>query len=79
MFFEFGRSKMILSRLFLTCVLMIFFLPFAFGEAIPSEHEIDTLAQKTLAEWDIPGLGLAVVHKGKQLRITGYGIKQRGC
>jgi hypothetical protein len=45
---------------------------------VPSKQEIDALAEKTLAEWDIPGLALAVVYKGKPICISGYGTKKRG-
>ncbi len=43
-----------------------------------SEHDIDDLAKKAITEWDIPGLGLAIVHNGKPLRVCGYGTKKRG-
>lgn len=49
----------------------------AFG-AIPSSQEIDSMANATLKEWDIPGMSIAVVHKGKDVKVAGYGVKQRG-
>ena len=43
-----------------------------------SSKKIDQLAEQTLKEWEIPGLALAVVHKGKEVRVAGYGVKERG-
>ena len=46
--------------------------------SIPDQHEIDSMSCETLKEWDIPGMAIAVVHKGKNVAIAGYGVKQRG-
>lgn len=46
--------------------------------AIPSQKEIDAAANRTLKEWEIPGLALSIVHQGKQLKCEGYGVKERG-
>lgn len=44
----------------------------------PSSTDIDTMAQQTLQEWGIPGMAVAVVHKGNNLTVAGYGVRQRG-
>jgi CubicO group peptidase (beta-lactamase class C family) len=41
-------------------------------------QKIDEFAERTLKEWEIPGLSLAVVHKGKEVRVAGYGVRERG-
>lgn len=46
--------------------------------AIPEPNDIDTMANDTLQEWDIPGMAVAIVHKGKDVAVTGYGVQQRG-
>lgn len=43
---------------------------------IPTK-EIDELALQTLKEWDIPGMGLSIVYKGNDYKISGYGLKKR--
>lgn len=43
-----------------------------------SSQEIDELVHFTMKEWNIPGLGLSVVHKGKDLKVSGYGVKCLG-
>lgn len=72
------KNQMIIIRAVLSCILMMLFFSVAYGESSPSKQEIDSLAQKTLSEWDIPGLGIAVVHKGSLVCVSGYGIKRRG-
>jgi hypothetical protein len=45
--------------------LAILWMPlFSWAEA-PSSQDIDALVQKTLTEWQIPGLALAIVHTAK--------------
>jgi CubicO group peptidase (beta-lactamase class C family) len=44
----------------------------------PTPQEIDRLAEETLKEWGIPGLSLAVIKKGQELKLAGYGIKAKG-
>jgi CubicO group peptidase (beta-lactamase class C family) len=60
------------------CLITVMFSLSCFAEEIPSTQEIDALAKKTLSEWDIPGLALAIVHKGKPIVVAGYGVKERG-
>jgi len=40
--------------------------------------EIDTLVEEVLTEWKIPGLALAIIHKGEEIKVAGYGVKKRG-
>lgn len=39
---------------------------------------IDQYAEKTLQTWNIPGLSLAIVHKGQEVKVQGYGYRARG-
>ncbi|MEI6242914.1 MAG: serine hydrolase [Chlamydiota bacterium] len=48
------------------------------AENISLDREIDILSEATLQEWAIPGLALSVIHKGKEIKVAGYGVKQRG-
>ena len=48
------------------------------AQEFPSSCDIDKLANETLVEWNIPGLALSVVHKGKEVCVSGYGVKKKG-
>ncbi len=54
-------------------LLCIFFLPL-----LAEEDWIDQSAEKTLATWGIPGLSLAIVHQGREIKMQGYGFCERG-
>lgn len=57
--------------------LVVWSLSFAAAEEILSTQEIDALVQETLKEWGIPGIGLAVIYQGHEVRVAGYGVKRR--
>jgi len=40
--------------------------------------DIDSMAQEALQEWGIPGMAIAIVCKGKDIAVKGYGEKERG-
>jgi len=44
----------------------------------PSVEEIDAWVEDAMARWEVPGLGLAIVHEGRSYLSTGYGVRELG-
>lgn len=40
--------------------------------------DIDTMAEKELKDWDVPGIAVAIVKDGKVVLARGYGVKEAG-
>ncbi|MDD1724447.1 MAG: serine hydrolase [Methanospirillum sp.] len=40
--------------------------------------DVDTMAEKELKNWDVPGMAVAIVKDGKVVFAKGYGVKQAG-
>ena len=44
----------------------------------PTTEEIDAWVEDAMARWEVPGLGLAIVHEGRSYLSTGYGVRELG-
>ena len=44
----------------------------------PTVEEIDAWVEDAMARWEVPGLGLAIVHEGESYLSTGYGVRELG-
>lgn len=55
---------------------ILFFVPILHAQ----DHRlfVDNCAERTLKEWDIPGLALSVIHSDDLPINKGYGVKTRG-
>lgn len=70
---QFGEKFMNMFRYFL--FIMSFYVG-ALSSVTP--QEIDDFVEKTMNEWNVPGLSLAIIHKGEEVRLKGYGVRERG-
>src|SRR3974390_3152083 len=48
------------------------------GAAKPDLGRLDAYIEKARAEWQVPGLAVAVVKDGRVVLAKGYGVKQLG-
>ena len=46
--------------------------------APPTVEEIDDWVEDAMARWEVPGMGLAIVHHGESFLATGYGVRELG-
>jgi CubicO group peptidase (beta-lactamase class C family) len=46
--------------------------------ASPNLARLDAYIEKARAEWDVPGLAVAIVKEGRVVLAKGYGVKQKG-
>jgi CubicO group peptidase (beta-lactamase class C family) len=60
----------------LLLVFICFFASFSFAQSLPSD--IDAWADRTLKEFQVPGLAIAVVKNGKVVMAKGYGVREIG-
>ncbi len=69
--------KIFRAKLFL---LLLVFPVFAFAQATLDEKlkEIDAYAEKTRAEWNVPGMAIAIVKDDKVVFAKGYGVRALG-
>ena len=44
----------------------------------PTTEEIDAWVEDAMARWEVPGLGLAIVHEGESYLSAGYGVRELG-
>jgi len=66
----------------LRLALLLACLLFAAGSAVadtqPSLEGLDAYVQKVMAQWQVPGIAIAVVQDGKVVLAKGYGVRQLG-
>jgi CubicO group peptidase (beta-lactamase class C family) len=72
-------SKSTIMKFFITLVCTFLFLQNASSqkEVIPSfvKDSMDSYMQKALADWNIPGVSIAIVKDGKVILSKGYGVR----
>src|SRR5439155_22772039 len=67
----------------LMLVLLLILIPLAHGQ-VPQPAPafdpvaLDAYATKSLAEWQVPGVALAIVQDDKVLLAKGYGVREAG-
>ena len=44
----------------------------------PTVEEIDAWVEDAMARWEVPGMGVAIVHEGESFLSTGYGVRELG-
>jgi CubicO group peptidase (beta-lactamase class C family) len=76
---SFGRLVAILLAMAVTPAAHAQSEPMADGERVQAAIDgLDGLARRTLAEFKLPGLAVAVVHDGKTVFARGYGLRELG-
>ncbi|MFY0563741.1 serine hydrolase [Archangium lansingense] len=50
----------------------------ALAQSLPKEKELDTLVQRTMTTFEVPGIAIAVVKDGKVVLSKGYGVRKLG-
>jgi len=70
------KNKVLRSSLFL---LLLVFPVFVFAQTIDEKlKEIDAYAEKTRADWNVPGIAIAIVKDDKVVFAKGYGVRELG-
>jgi CubicO group peptidase (beta-lactamase class C family) len=76
-----------IARILLLCVLSLCSTRIVCGQnapaaadqtALPTSDNLRTLIEKSRAEWDVPGLSVAVVHQGEVVLSAGFGLREQG-
>lgn len=64
----------------LTLFLFLLCQSFTFAQATASSplHNIDAYIEKTMSDWRIPGLSIAVVKDDKLIYVKGFGVRESG-
>jgi CubicO group peptidase (beta-lactamase class C family) len=70
------RKKFLSINLFL---LLLVFPVFVFAQTLDEKlKEIDAYAEKTRTDWNVPGMGIAIVKDDKVVFAKGYGVRELG-
>jgi CubicO group peptidase (beta-lactamase class C family) len=60
-------------------LLLLVFPVFAFAQSLDEKlKEIDAYAEKTRADWNVPGIAVAIVKDDKVVFAKGYGVREMG-
>lgn len=63
-----------MKKIYLGCIALIL-LYFSANAQILSSKQIDSVAEKTLATFNVPGIAVAVIKDGKVIHAKGYGVR----
>lgn len=64
---------------FCLLLLLLVFPVFVFAQSLDDKlREIDAYAEKTRADWNVPGIAVAIVKDGKVVFAKGYGVRALG-
>lgn len=56
-------------------ILTFCFISLAYGQQADKIKQLDTYLEKALKDWDVPGMGVAIVNKEGVIFSKGYGVK----
>ena len=59
--------------------ILLVFPVFVFAQSLDEKlKEIDAYAEKTRADWNVPGMAIAIVKDDKVVFAKGYGVRELG-